>query len=411
MRWDWNYTLNIANSTTKLYILTVMETVAVIFGGRSAEHDVSVVTALASVIKPLELTKKFRVEAIYIAKDGAWYCDDKLKDIKLFSSGKIADFLQKNSPVLMQFDGGLRLVKSGGITGRKQATKVDIVFPAMHGTYGEDGDLMGLLEMAGVPYVGSGVAASVLAMDKVLAKQMAIVNQIPVTKFRHFTKAELTSDPKRAMADITQHLGYPLFVKPAHLGSSIGISRVTTDTELSNALEVASHYDDKVIVEEAVQNLIEVTLPIIGNNQPQPALLEKPLTQTEDFFDFETKYMQGGKKGGKASGAKGTHGYSEIPANLPKDLYAAAEKVGMDVYQALGCSGIARVDMLIDSKTNQVFFNEVNPLPGGLYAHNWNKAGLSNVDLVQKLIGFAKERHAEKQALATTFTTNYLQQF
>lgn len=388
-----------------------METIAIIFGGRSAEHDVSIVTALANIIKPLELTKKYRVEAIYIAKDGAWYWDERLKDIKLFTSGKIEEFLAKSTPATVRFDGGMTLVKAGGIAGRKQLCKVDVVFPSMHGTYGEDGDLMGLLEMAGVPYVGSGVAASALAMDKVLAKQMATVNQIPVTKFVHFTRTSLDVEPQQAMDSITQALQYPVFVKPAHLGSSIGITRATTDEELKNALEVAAHYDDKVIVEEAVQNLIEVTLPIIGNDTPQPALLEKPLTQAEDFFDFDTKYMQGGKKGGKGSGAKGAQGYSQIPADLPKDLYAAAEKIGLNVYAALGCSGIARVDMLINSKTSEVFFNEVNPLPGGLYAHNWNKAGISNVDLVQKLVTFAKERHAQKQQLVTTFTTNYLRQF
>jgi D-alanine-D-alanine ligase len=200
-------------------------------------------------------------------------------------------------------------------------------------------------------------------------------------------------------------------VKPAHLGSSIGISRVENETELRNALEVAAHYDDKLIVEEAVQNLIEVTLPIIGNDRPQPALLEQPMTKPEDFFDFDTKYMQGGKKGKGKGGAKGAQGYSQIPADLPKDLYTKAEKVGLDTYKALGCSGIARVDMLIDSKTGNVYFNEANPLPGGLYAHNWNKAGISNVDLVQKLVGFARERHTHRQALATTFSTNYLQQF
>ena len=383
-----------------------METVAIIFGGRSAEHDVSIVTALSSVIKPLELTKKYRVEAIYIAKDGAWYCDEKLKDIKLFSSGAIDDFLRKTTPVAVIFDGGMSLLKSGGI-GRKQITKVDIVFPAMHGTYGEDGNLMGLLEMAGVPYVGCGPSASVLAMDKVLAKQMAVANDIPVSKFLHFNKTSLEADTNQAVATITKNLKFPLFVKPAHLGSSIGITRATNEHELRNALEVAAHYDDKVIIEEAVDNLIEVTLPIIGNDQPQPALLEKPMTQAEDFFDFETKYMQGGKKGD----AKGAQGYSQIPAELPKGLYTKAEQIGLDVYKALGCSGIARVDMLIDSKTGQVHFNEVNPLPGGLYAHNWNKAGVSNVDLVQKLIGYAVQRHAAKQSLATTFATNYLKQF
>ncbi len=387
-----------------------METVAVIFGGRSAEHDVSIVTALASIIKPLELTRKYRVEAVYIAKDGAWYWDDKLKDIKLFSSGDIQDYLHKAQSASVQFDGGMKLIKSSGIAGRKQAKQIDIVFPAMHGTYGEDGALMGLLDMAGIPYVGCGVSAAAVAMDKVLCKQLAVGNGIPVSKFLHFTKSDLEREPGEAIKAILKNLKYPLFVKPAHLGSSIGISRVSGDTELRNALEVAAHYDDSVIIEEAVNNLIEVTLPIIGNDRPVPAFLEQPMTKPEDFFDFDTKYLQGGKKG-KGSGAKGAQGYSQIPADLPKELYAKAEAVGLAVYKALACSGIARVDMLIDSKTKQVYFNEVNPLPGGLYAHNWNHKGISNVDLVQKLIGYAKEQYVARQALATSFSTNYLQQF
>lgn len=386
-----------------------METIAVIFGGRSAEHDVSIVTALASIIKPLELTKKYRVEAVYIAKDGAWYWDDKLKNISLFTSGGIQDFLHRTQPTSVQFDGGMTLVKASGIAGRKQTREIDVVFPAMHGTYGEDGALMGLLDMAGIPYVGCGLAAAVIAMDKVLAKQLAVGNDILVSKFQSFTKAELEREPGLAVKSILKALTYPLFVKPAHLGSSIGISRVTNETELRNALEVAAHYDDKIIVEEAVSNLIEVTLPVIGNDRPRPALLEQPMTKPEDFFDFETKYLQGGKKG--KGGVKGAQGYSQIPAELPEEVYVRAEATGVAVYKALGCSGIARVDMLIDSKTKQVYFNEINPLPGDLYAHNWNQAGVSNVELVQKLVGFAKERHVQRQALTTSFSTNYLQQF
>jgi D-alanine-D-alanine ligase len=390
-----------------------METIAVIFGGRSAEHDVSIVTALASIIKPLELTKKYRVEAIYIAKDGAWYWDEKLKNIKLFTSGGIKDYLQRAQPAGVQFDGGMTLTKTGGgIAGRKQAHKIDLVFPAMHGTYGEDGALMGLLDMAGIPYVGCGVSASAVAMDKVLAKQVAVANDIPVSKFLTFTKTDLENNLTLAVKSIVKTLQFPLFVKPAHLGSSIGISRVIGDAELHNGLEVAAHYDDRIIVEEAVSNLVEVTLPIMGNELPQPAMLEQPLTQAEDFFDFDTKYLKGGKKGGKGKGgAKGAQGYSRIPAELPEEVYVRAEATGIAVYKALGCSGIARVDMLIDEKTKRVYFNEVNPLPGDLYAHNWNRAGVSNVELVQKLVDFAKERHAQRQALATSFSTNYLQQF
>lgn len=389
-----------------------METVAVIFGGRSAEHDVSIVTALASIIKPLELTRQYRVEAVYIAKNGAWYWGDKLKDIELFTSGEIQDYIQRTQPASVQFDGGMTLVRASGIAGRKHSRRIDLVFPAMHGTYGEDGALMGVLDMANIPYVGCGVSAAAVAMDKVLAKQVAKAQGIPVSDFLTFTKEDLERQPGAAVKAIEKTLPYPLFVKPAHLGSSIGISRVTNDNELRNALEVAAHYDDKVIVESAVSNVAEVTLPIIGNDRPRPALLEQPLTKPEDFFDFDTKYMQGGKKGSKGKGAaKGAQGYSQIPAELPEEVYARAESTGIEVYKALGCSGIARVDMLIDQKTKRVYFNEVNPLPGGLYAHNWNRAGVSSVELVRKLIGYAKERHTRRQALATTFSTNYLQQF
>lgn len=389
-----------------------METIAVIFGGRSAEHDVSIITAIASIMKPLELTRQYRIEAVYIAKNGAWYWDDKLKDISLFRSGGIQDFIHKNRPASVQFDGGMTLVKASGIAGRKTSRKIDLVFPAMHGTYGEDGALMGLLDMAGVSYVGCGVEASAIAMDKVTSKLIAEAHKIPIAPFQFFERAAVERELSTVMKTVGGKLKYPLFVKPAHLGSSIGITRVVSDTELRNALEVAAHYDDKILVEEAIPNLIEVTLPIIGNTTLTPAYLEKPMTKPEDFFDFDTKYLQGGKKGkGGSKGTKGAQGYSQIPADLPKALYDKAEQTGLAAYRALGCSGIARVDMLIDGKAETVYFNEVNPLPGGLYAHNWNKAGMSNVELVQKLVALARERQAERDALTTTFTTNYLQQF
>jgi D-alanine-D-alanine ligase len=393
--------------------------VGVIFGSRSTEHDVSVVTAIASVIRPLEASKQFTVVPIYIAKDGRWFSDKALKDISLYSSGAIDKWLQKHEPVDLAMAGadgrkrgGLRLVAKGF---HLRETHLDVVFPALHGTYGEDGAAMGLFEMAGVPYVGCDVAASAVAMDKVLTKLVAQASGIDVSPFQHFTKHEYEADPDVWVTAINRKLKYPLFVKPAHLGSSIGISRVAEPKDLRNAIEVALHFDSKAIVEEAVSNLVEVTLPIIGNGTPRPTLLEQPMVHAEDFFDFDTKYMSGGAKGGKSGGAKGgasgAQGYSTIPADLPKELYAKAEATGLAVYRALGCSGLARVDMLIDTKTETVYCNEVNPLPGSLYQHNWNRAGVSNVALVTELVNLAFDRYAKRTALETTFATNFLKQF
>lgn len=388
-----------------------MKTIAVVFGGKSTEHDVSVVTAIASVIKPLELTKQFDIEPIYISKDGSWYWDKKLKDIEIYQSGEIEEFMRKASKVHLLFDNGLTLVKSSPFAGRKMYKKIDVVFPSMHGTHGEDGELMGLLEMANVPYVGCGVAASAVAMDKVLSKQVTESAGIPSTPWTWFYSRDLGRQHNEILKQI-EPLDYPLFVKPAHLGSSIGITRVESKSGLMNALEVAGHYDDKVIVEQGVANLIEVTLPIMGNEEPRPALLEQPLLKSEDFFDFETKYMQGGKKGGSKSGGKqGAQGYSKIPADLPKELYSKAEKLGLDVYRVVGCSGISRIDMLIDGRTSEVFFNEINPLPGDLYRHNWQQAGIPSTELVAKLVEYAEMRWQTAQKLTTVFSTNYLKQF
>jgi D-alanine-D-alanine ligase len=375
------------------------KTVAVFFGGRSPEHDISIITAISAIITPLRLTKKYVIVPVYITKSGKWICDKSLINIKTYQSGKIDQLAAKAKPLAIAFDGGFTI---GG-------KRIDIAFPAMHGSYGEDGSLMGVLRMANIPFVGADMDASVIAMDKVLAKQVATANNIPSSDYVFFTRSDISQNLPDVITSITKSLSYPLFVKPAHLGSSIGISRVFDKTQLSNALEVAAYYDEKIIVEEAVANLIEVTVPIMGNDVLTPALVEKPLAQDE-FFDFDTKYINGG---GKKSGAKaaGAQGYSQLPAELPDGLYDQSVDVAKQVYKAIGATGLSRIDLLIDSKKNVVYFNEVNPLPGSLYNHNWRASGISNIDLVEKLIALAEERFAEKAKLTMTFDSSFLKQF
>jgi len=378
------------------------KTIAVFFGAKSPEHDVSIVTAISSIIKPLELLGH-TVVPVYIAKNGDWFTGDELADIRTYQTGRIDGIMSKQTPTTMSFNDGLTLIS------KKKTWKIDIAFPATHGAYGEDGSLMGLFRMAGVPFVGCDMEASVVAMNKVLSKQVAEANDILTPKYVSFLTAEFNADRQKCVCLVNDNLKYPVFVKPPHLGSSIGITKVKESGDLENALEVAAFYDDVILVEEGVNNLIEVTVPIIGNDELIVANVERPVKLTDEFFDFESKYINGGKKGGK--GKQGAQGYSEIPAKLPGDLYKRSEDIAQRVYKVVGLSGIARIDLLIDEKAGKIYFNEINPLPGSLYAHNWITKGISNVALVEKLLDYAIEAFEKRAHVNTTFQTSFLKQF
>lgn len=374
-----------------------MKTIAVIFGGRSAEHDISIITAHIPIIDSLKAAGNFDIWPLYITKAGDWYADKAMNDLAFFKQSNFETALKRQKKVRLLFDNGLEFIWPGL---REKKVKIDVVFPAMHGTYGEDGSLMGLLRMAKVPFVGCDMAASAVAMDKAFTKQVLSAEGISVTPFVWFTKSDYEKS-KNSFLERIAKLRYPLFVKPVHLGSSIGITKIKEDSQLENSVEVALHYDDKVLVEEGVENLIEVTLPIIGNDELQLASVERPLRKTE-FFEFKDKYLSGGKGRGVNSA------YSEIPANIGDELTKQVQELGKKTYKTLGCSGIVRVDFLIDSSIKKIFVNEVNTLPGSLYYHNWRKSGVSGVELVTTLIKLAEERFAEQQKLTRTFPSDIL---
>ena len=384
--------------------------IAVIFGSRSTEHDISIITAISSIIKPLLLSDQYEVVPVYISKDGKWYSSNKFINIELYSSGKIASFLASLKPIYLELNSGFKLVYPGI---KNKVISIDCVFPATHGTHGEDGELMAILQMANVAFVGCNMQASVLSMDKALTKTLAKSANIPVSNFVWFHSYEYRANAQKIL-DQVKLLRYPLFVKPVHLGSSIAISRVKNSKELVKAIELAMFYDNKVIIEEAVNNLIELTLPIIGNlDQLTPALLERPQLKNLDFFDFETKYMSGGKKGKGATGSQGSanNNYSQLPAKVDKEIAKQAITIATDVYKLLGCSGISRIDLLVDELTKKVYFNEINPLPGDLYKHNWQANGISPKELVDRLIKLALENFKVQSELQSSFSSNYLSQF
>jgi D-alanine-D-alanine ligase len=393
-----------------------MKTVAVIFGSKSAEHDVSIITALNSIISPLESSNHYDPLPVYINKKGEWYFGDELKDINLFTTEKINEYMAKNKPASLEFnDGCFFLTKTGGITGRRYIKKIDIVFPATHGTYGEDGSLMGVLRMAGIPFVGCDMESSVICMNKLLAKKVAAGGKIEVGEYLSFKKSDFESDAQAIIDQVSRVLGNDVFIKPVHLGSSIGISRAKNKKEISDGLELAFYYDTEVIVESTIENLIEVTVPVLGNGiNLEVAMVERPLVKSGDFFNFETKYLNQGKggKGGKNfSQSSGSQGYSELPAKIEGDLYSKCEQVAKDVFRELSCSGIARVDLLINSKTKKIVFNEINPMPGSLYAHNWYHKGYSKLSLCEKLLALAQDRYELENKTVTSFKTSFLKQF
>lgn len=381
-------------------INTMKEKIAVIFGGKSAEHDVSIITAHNPIIDSLKASGDYDIYPIYISKDGSWYSNKEMLDIEYFKDPNFKSKLKKEKEIQLSFDDGLKIIKPGFIFSKK--INIDLAFPAMHGTYGEDGSLMGLLRMADIPFVGCDIFSSTVAMDKVLTKQVLEAEDIPIVPYEWFTKHEWESNKDEAIEKINE-LNYPLFVKPPHLGSSIAISKVKEEKDLEDAIELALHYDNKVLIEESIEDLTEVTLPIIGNDELEFGGIEEPKGE-EKFFDFKKKYMDQGKQ------SEGVNaGYSEIPANISEKLSHKVKHYGEKTYKILGCSGIARVDFLIDRSDGIVYVNEVNTLPGSLYQHNWKEVGVSNLDLVEKLIKFAKEKHKERQETNFTFKSNILQ--
>lgn len=371
------------------------KTIAVIFGGRSAEHDVSVITAHVPIIQSLLASGQFNVVPIYIAKDNSWYSEPAMNNLDYFRQPDLEARLARLKKIKLLFNRGLKIVKGGWIS---TTTKIDIVFPAMHGTFGEDGSLMGLLRLANVPFVGCDLFASAVAMDKVLTKQVLAAEGLSVVPYIWFNKGEIIPNIDK--------LQYPLFIKPVHLGSSIAITKAKNPTELENGIEVAFHYDDKVLIEESVENLTEVTLPIMGNKELQLGAIERPLNKT-DFFDFKDKYLSGNKKGGNKSAGANSQ-YSELPAKISEQLAEQVRELGKKTYHILGCSGVARIDFLIDNSSGKIYVNEVNTLPGSLYHHNWRSVGVSGVELVIRLVELAEERFQEQQKIASVFKSDIL---
>ncbi|NWF57503.1 MAG: D-alanine--D-alanine ligase [Syntrophaceae bacterium] len=387
------------------------ESVAVIFGGRSVEHEVSVITG-HQVMDALSAAG-YSLLPIYIAKGGEWYAGRALYQIRQYSDPSFrVEGLRDVHRVSLSPDRSIRqlLLHPDAKTGflkKPPLLWADVFFPAVHGSMGEDGTLQGVFELADVPYVGSNVLASALGMDKVRMKAVFKDAGIPVIDCLPFSRGEWKSGRDAIASRAETFCGYPMMVKPVSLGSSIGIRRCSTPAELAEAIDVAFELDERVLVERALLNFIDVNCSVLG--PPEEASVCEQPCRSEGILTFEDKYNQGGKgikgggiKGGMASQAR------LIPAPISPEMTARIQDLSRKAFRALGASGVARIDFLLDTSDQSLYLNEINTLPGALSFYLWEASGVPFDELVSRLIGMALERHRTRSETRFSFEANLL---
>ena len=356
--------------------------VGVIFGGRSGEHEVSLVSA-SSIMDSLD-REKYEVIPIGIAQSGRW-----------LSSGKALELLKSKDDLRLEPERFLapepnrRALMS--VNGESDS-QLDVVIPIIHGTYGEDGTLQGLLELANVPYVGAGVLGSALGMDKILQKQVYEHAGIPTAKYVWIHSSKWKSNPRQIISRIEKHLKYPVFTKPANTGSSVGISKAHDRKELVKCLAIAGSYDRKIIIEQGIKEAREIECAVLGNDEPI-ASIPGEIIPSNEFYDYDAKYVDGKSR-------------AVIPAALPKRVVQKVQFIAVQAFTVLDLAGMARVDFFVTRK-NAVYLNEVNTIPGftsiSMYPKLWEASGLSYSALLDRLISLALERHREKNTLKTSY--------
>ena len=382
--------------------------VGVIYGGRSGEHEVSV-TSAASIFKHIDRTR-YEPVPIRIEKDGRWTLADRppaaLSAAEVIQQARVsqarparagretllAPYPSEDTMITVErrssSDGSAPAdVERAVVTG----LGLDVVFPVLHGPYGEDGTVQGLLELANVPYVGPGVLASSAGMDKAVMKVLFAGAGLPLVAWRGFVRAEWERDRDRIVKDIGT-LGLPVFVKPANLGSSVGISKVKTPAELVPAIELALEYDRKVVVEAGVVNAREIECAVLGNDDPETSLPGE-IIPSREFYDYEAKYLDEGSR-------------SVIPAELTTAQVTEVRRLSVTAFRSIDAAGLSRVDFLMSRDSGAIFVNEINTMPGftsiSMYAKMWEASGVGYATLVDRLIQLAQARHAEKQRLRTS---------
>jgi D-alanine-D-alanine ligase len=376
---------------------TRMTTVGVIFGGRSVEHDVSIVTA-QQIMDAFDSTR-YEVVPIYITRDGKWFTGDTLRNIDAFKDDNILG-QEGLTPVVLSPDvrhHGLVLNPLAGRFSKSEVKRLDIVFPAVHGTHGEDGTLQGLFELADIPYVGFATAGSALTNDKILTKQVLKQNDISVVEGIAVSRRDWDNDADAIIAQIEASLPYPVFVKPATLGSSIGVGPADDQVMLRARLDIATNFDRRVLVEKAVKGK-EINCAVMGyGDDVRVSVLEQPVSWDE-FLSYEDKYLRGGE------GMKSADRI--IPAPLDDSLTTKIQETAKQAFQAVDGRGIVRIDFLLSEDKQAFYVNELNTMPGSLAFYLWRETSMTHGEVVDMLVHFAREAHAEKRRNMYDYRTN-----
>jgi D-alanine-D-alanine ligase len=383
--------------------------IGVIFGGESVEHEVSVITAVQAM--SFMDTDKYEIVPIYISKDRNWYTGEALRDMKTYKDlnniGKVA-----KEVVLTKSGEDYVLLKKNGLF-KGVVNTIDVAFPIVHGKGVEDGSLAGYLETLGIPYVGPSMLGASIGQDKVVQKQVMGASGVPIVNYTWFYDYEYVEDEDKILKSIKE-LGYPVIVKPANLGSSVGITVAHNESEIKESIEEAIKYDKKIIVEEMVKNLLEVDCAVLGNGETMETSLIGEMITDNDFLTFEDKYLgSSGSKGGKKAPQKGqggaiSAGGFKIPADLDKDLEEQVYKYAKEAFRCLGLSGVTRFDFLVDMKKKQVYVNEPNTIPGCLAFFFYTPKGKNYTKLLDEMITKAIKDYKDSKKKVTSFESNVL---
>ena len=383
--------------------------VGVLYGGKTTEHEVSIITAVQAM--GALNTEKYDVVPIYLTKDNDMYTGDALKDMDVYKDFELLKRYCKNV-VCYNKNGVLVLQNKNGIF-KKTIREVDIVIPCVHGYNMEDGNIEGLLEVYGVPYTGSDIYGCTVGQDKVFQKQILEAEKIPVTKYTWFYDNEYTEDEARITKEISK-IGYPVIVKPARQGSSIGIGIAKDEESLKEAILEAIKYDDKILVEEVISNMTELNCSVLGSSTYQEASVLEQVMGKDEILSFSDKYLGSGAKKGtkKIPGSKGMASASRIiPADIPDKLANDIKETSKKAFRALGASGVVRIDYLYDKKSKKYYLNELNTIPGSLSFYLWQPLNKEYSELLEDMINIAVKRYKKKIKKTSFFESNILANF